>query len=64
MNRDLVQGNKIVYQKMCKKERLRHLHRLQQIKNRPVYQQCQETNQFRHTSLFDCNHDDIQPNAT
>jgi hypothetical protein len=35
MNKDITIGNKIIYQKMHRKERLRHLQKLNEIKSKP-----------------------------
>ena len=35
MNKDIAIGNKIIYQKMHRKERMRHLQKLQEIKSKP-----------------------------
>jgi len=50
MNKDITIGNKIIYQKMHRKERLRHLQKLNEIKTKPSPLNAQHPPLFKQSS--------------
>lgn len=66
MKAERMLGNKIIVQKMHRKERMRHLTKLQEIKTRPsAYNQQHEPSFFRQsTPIADCMPYPMQPKNT